>query len=392
MADPAGAAAGFRRDRVTWTLYALLAWFAYLQAVPGLVVPRLRAEMGFGYTVGGLHVAAFAAGATLAGAVSARAERHLGRTRLLWASSGVMALGAALLTLGRQPAATVGAIAVMGVGGGLLLATVQVGLAEHHAARPAVALTEANVAAAASYLLLAGTLLLATAVGLDWRAAVLVSLVAPLLARSANRGTLVEPSRGGMDTAGGRLPPIFWVAGGMLMCATAAEWCITAWGATFVQQALDSSPDRAVAVMAGYFGGVLAGRVLGSRLTRRHDPSRLFALALAVALVGFVVAWPSTTPLPSTIGMALLGTGVGNLFPLGLSIAVSVAPQHAAAASGRVVLLTSTAILLAPLTVGTLAEATSLEAALTVVPVLVVLAAVALQVIRRARRRDLAVG
>ena len=57
----------FRRDRLTWLAYALLAWFAYLQAAPGLVVPHLRDELDIGYTTGGLHVAAFATGSILAG-------------------------------------------------------------------------------------------------------------------------------------------------------------------------------------------------------------------------------------------------------------------------------------------------------------------------------------
>ncbi len=381
-----GDAPAFHRDRVTWTLYVLLGWFAYLQAAPGLLVPRLRDELGFGYGVGGLHVAAFAAGTTLAGALSGRLERALGRTRLLWCAASVMATGALLLTVARVPAGTVGSIAVMGFGGGLVLATVQVGLAEHHPDRRAVALTEANVAAAASYLVLVGALLLATALGLGWRAAVIVSLAVPVTAWLANRGPMVEPARVEAVADGGRLPMAFWVAAAMLMCATAAEWCVAAWGATFVQQALGSSADVAVAVMGGYFAGVLGGRVLGSRLSRRHDPARLFAGALVLAVAGFATVWPSTSPVWSAVGMVLLGVGLGNLFPMGLSIAVSLAPGRTPAASGRVVLMTSTAILLAPLTVGTLAEATSLRAALAAVPVLVVMAAVALVAVRRARR------
>ena len=376
---------GLRRDRLTWLLYALLAWFAYLQAAPGLIVPRLRDELGFSYAVGGLHVAAFAAGTTLAGATSARLERTLGRTRLLWSASALMAVGAALVTLAGAPAGTIGSIAVMGLGGGLVLATVQVGLAEHHAARRAVALTEANVAAAASYLALAGALLVAAAVGLGWRAALLASLAVPLVAWLVNRRTRVEPARSTAVAPRGRLPAVFWVAAAMLMCATAAEWCIAAWGATYVQQALDVTPETAVAVMAGYFTGVLGGRVLGSRLTRRHDPAPLFASALGAALSGFMIVWPSTEPVQSAAGMLLLGVGLGNLFPMGLSVAVSLTPGQTTAASGRVVLLTSVAILLAPLTVGTLADATSLKSSLLVIPALIALAALALGVVHRVR-------
>ena len=77
------------------------------------------------------------------------------------------------------------------------------------------------------------------------------------------------------------------------------------------------STDAAVALMAGYFGGVVAGRTLGSRLARRHDPARLLAFALAVAAAGFAVLWPSTGPAQALVGLSLLGIGLGNLFPMG---------------------------------------------------------------------------
>ena len=70
------AATAFRRDRLTWIAYVLLAWFAYLQAAPGLVIAHLRDELDLSYSAGGLHVAAFAAGSMVAGVVSARLERH----------------------------------------------------------------------------------------------------------------------------------------------------------------------------------------------------------------------------------------------------------------------------------------------------------------------------
>ena len=377
---------GFHRDRLTWLLYAMLAWFAYLQAVPGLVVPRLREELGFSYSVGGLHVAAFAAGSAVAGAVSARLERMVGRSVLLWSAAAVMATGAALLTVAGAVPATIGSIAVMGIGGGMLLATVQAGLSEHHGEQRGVALTEANVAAAASYLLLAGVLLAVGALGLGWRAALVLALLVPVLAWLTTRRTRIDAAAP-PDAAAprGRLPGVFWVSAVMLMCAVAAEWCVTAWGATFVQQAAASTPDAAVAVMAGYFVGVLAGRILGSGLTRRYDPAALLGVALGVALLGFALLWPASGPVQAAAGLTLLGVGIGNLFPMGVSVAVGLAPGRSATASGRVVVTSAVAILLAPLTVGTLADATSLKVALVVVPVLVCLAAVALGVVVRAR-------
>ena len=182
----------FRRDRVTWMAYAMLAWFAFLQAAPGLVVPHLRDELDIGYSVGGLHVAAFATGSILAGLTAGALERRFGRRALLWGSAAVLALGTVGLTLGRVPAATVGALLVAGWGGAGLLITVQALLADHHGERRAIALTEANVAASVAYVVLVGGLSLTAAIGLGWRAALLASFALPLVLWWRNRATAIE--------------------------------------------------------------------------------------------------------------------------------------------------------------------------------------------------------
>ena len=374
----------FQRDRLTWVAYVMLAWFAYLQAAPGLVVPHLRDELDLSYSVGGLHIAAFAGGSLIAGLVSSRLEQVVGRRSLMWCSATLLAAATAGLTAGHVVALTVGATLVMGLGGGLMLATIQATLADHHGALSTVALTEANVAASLSYVLLIVVFALAAALAVGWRAALLVSLVVPALTWWGNRRLAIEaPVR--QETSSARLPRAFWLAAAVLMCVTSAEWCVTAWGATFVDDEVGMSTDAAVTLMGGYFVGVVVGRTVGSRLARRHDPSRLLALALAVAAVGFAVFWPAGGPVQALAGLALLGVGIGNLFPMALSVAVALAPGQAAAASGRAVTMTSLAVLLAPLTVGALADATSLKVALGVVPVFMCLAAAALVLARRAR-------
>jgi MFS family permease len=376
----------FRRDRLTWLAYAMLAWFAYLQAAPGMVLVHLRDELGLSYATGGLHVSAFAVGSMVAGVASARVERALGRRRLLWSAAALLSGGAVGLTVGDHAVVTVGAVLVMGLGGGLLLTTIQAALADHHGDRRTVALAEANVAASIAYVVLIGLLSLTAAAHLGWRVAVLASLVVPVLAWWGTRSVAVEAPPP-VNVAAGRLPGVFWVAAAMLFCTTAAEWCVTAWGATFVADAADVSADTAVALMAGYFGGVLAGRLAGSRLARRYDPARLLALALVATTAGFAVLWLASGLVPALAGLVLLGTGLGNLFPMAVSLTVALVPGRAALASGRAVAVSSFAVLLAPLTVGTLADATSLRAALMVVPVLLALAAVALVLVQRAAVR-----
>jgi MFS family permease len=383
--------ARFVRDPLTRLGYVMIAWFAYLQASPGLVVPHLRDELDLGYLLGGLHVAAFSAGAAVAGTGSSWLERAVGRTRLLWTGAAVLGAGAVGLTAGRTVEQTIAATLLMGIGGGLVLATAQATLADHQGPFRTVALTEANVAASVAYLVLIGMFSVTAALHAGWRVAILASLLVPVLVWWVHRRSTFDAPPDA-QSGDGRLPGAFWVAALVLVCTTAAEWCITAWGASFLQDALRVPTDAAVSLMVGYFGGVLAGRVLGSRLARRIDPTRLLAWALAVAGLGFAVMWPAASTAQALVGLALLGVGLGNLFPLGMSVAVALAPGQAGAASGRAVAMTSLAVLLAPLLVGTAADATSLRSALAVVPVLLALALVGLLVVRRQARLADAAG
>ena len=104
-----------------------------------------------------------------------------------------------------------------------------------------------------------------------------------------------------------------------------------------------------------------------------------------IIIVIGIPSWPSTAPTQALAGLALLGVGLGNLFPMGISVTVALAPGQAALASARAVGMVSLAVLLAPLTVGALADATSLTTALGVVPVTLALAAAGLLLVNRAR-------
>jgi MFS family permease len=305
---------------------------------------------------------------------------------LFWSAALVLGIGTIGLTMARVAVLTVGCVLVMGLGAGTLLVTIQAMLVDRHGSRSSVALAEANVAASTSYVVLIGALSLTAALHASWRVALLASLVVPVLLWSRTRRLPIEAPPPA-DVVSGRLPGRFWVAASMLVCTTAAEWCINAWGASFVQDAVGVSADTAVTLMAGYFGGVLGGRVLCSRLARRHEAAYLLALALGVSAVGFAVLWPATSSAQALLGLLLLGIGLGNLFPMAISVTVALAPGQSALANGRAIAMTSLAVLIAPLVVGALADATSIKAALGVLPVVVVLAGAGLTVVQRSRRQ-----
>jgi predicted MFS family arabinose efflux permease len=380
------AATGFRRDRLTWLAYGMLGWFAFLQGSPGLIVPHLRDELHLGYTVAGLHIAAFALGGVLAGMVTARVERRLGRRATFWLGAAGMAAGTVALTLGRGPVATVAAMLAMGWLGSVLLVSVQATLADHHGERRAVAFAESNVIASAGYLAVAGVLALAAAIGAGWRAALLVPVAILPAVFAANRRDPppAVPAPAGVQT--GRLPRAFRVPAALIFLGTAADWCLSSWGASFVHAATGASVDAAVAVMAFYFAGMVAGRATGSVLARRMSPERILAVSLACALAGFALLWPAGSPALAAAGLALAGFGNGNLFPMALSLAVATAPGRATLAGGRAVAVAAAAVVLLPLGVGRLADAVGLTTAIGLIPACLLAAAATLAAAARARR------
>ena len=98
--------------------------------------------------------------------------------------------------------------------------------------------------------------------------------------------------------------------------------------------------------------------------------------------------WPHPAAEPRLALCGWPACAVDNLFPVAVSVAVAVTPGQAALASGRSVAMSSFAVVLAPLTVGTLADTTSLQAALLVVPVMLMLAAAGLTVVSRVQTRS----
>jgi transcriptional regulator with XRE-family HTH domain len=254
--------------------------------------------------------------------------------------------------------------------------------------RRAVALAEANAIASLGYLVVAGAMALAGALALGWRAALLVPVV--VLPAAFLAGRRAPLGRGGpvpVAPVSGRLPGGFWAIAALIFFGTAADWCMSSWGASFVHEATGASVDAAVAVMAAYFGGMVAGRAAGSALAHRLRPQRVLAVGLVCSAAGFALLWPAGSPALAAAGLALSGFGNGNLYPMAVALALAAAPERAALAGGRAVTVAATAVVLLPLALGRLADAIGLTAALAVVPACLALAAAALTAVGRTALR-----
>ena len=93
--------------------------------------------------------------------------------------------------------------------------------------------------------------------------------------------------------------------------------------------------------------------------------------------------WLAPLPVLAVIGLGICGFGVGALFPLGLSLALTVAAAQSDAASGWISLGSGLAILVAPFTLGWLADSYGMSRAFVVVIVLNVAAFVLVAIFGR---------
>lgn len=371
-------------------LYAALGVFGALQVVPGLVTPALRDEFGYGYTLASLHLSAFAGLGVLAGLAGPALDRRFGRRAVLVAGLLGVGGGAAALTAGRAPVATLAAAGLAGLLGTLVLITVQAALSDHHGEHRAVAFVESNVLASVGSAAAPLAVGLAAATLGSWRWGVLalassgliVSVVATRVHVPSSLPPVDQPSATRRDR---RLPPAARAGVALVFTGVVLEWSVSYWGATYLREVVALERAAAVTAMTFFFAAMLTGRVVGGVLVRRIDPARLVAVGLLTTGLGLLLQSTSTAAVTALAGLVLLGLGISVLFPLALSLAVAAAPDRPAVVSGRCVVAGSTAVLLGPLVVGQLADAVGLRTALGLLPVVAVVGAVLLARVVRLR-------
>jgi fucose permease len=148
--------------------------------------------------------------------------------------------------------------------------------------------------------------------------------------------------------------------------------------------------------MGAYFVALLLGRILGSQLARRVRPGALLAGAVALSAAGFLPFWLAplisppalTATLASAAGLFVAGLGIGNLYPLGASLATGAAPQVADLATSRIALTVGCATLLIPPSLGLVADRSSIGSAYAIVAALLLAAAALAVIVDRSARKQ----
>ena len=372
-----------RRDQLSHAGYAgLITWAWFLYGF-GALLPLLRTEQGTSRAVLGLHSLALAVGGGAAGLLAVAVVRRFRRRGAFTLAALLITTGMVGLVLAPGPWLSVPAVAVVGVGGAMLVNAAMPALSDHHGPAGPAALSEANAAAAAVGLLAPLAVGAGVALGVGWRPAAL--LVIPLAgvqlllvrrvpaATAALDGELVDRS-----TPRVPLPAAAWVLIALVMTSGAIEFCCTAWSADLLRTRNGMSPGAASAGVTAVVAGMAAGRFVIGRLALRTSARRLLLGALLLTGAGWLVLWFATGPAPALVGLVLVGLGLAGQYPLGTSLLLAAVPGQGDQAIGALALWISTAAGLAPFGLGALADVTSTHTAFLVVPALVGVALVAL--------------
>jgi fucose permease len=378
----------FKRDQFTWLAYFMLAYFAYLQtATIGPLASFLRDELKLNYAEGALHGSAYAAGMILAGILGSTITRRWGRSATFWGGGAGMAAGALCLILGQSTLVTIPSTFVMGLLGTLLLSAINASLSDKHGPQRAIALTEANIAASISStlapLLLGGL----AGIGLGWRAAILVAVLVWIVGTALTYRISIPANETVSQTTqhkAGKLPTAFWIFWSLGALGGALEAGIGFWGATLLNKTAGMPLETASGLVSVMFAAMVVGRIVGSRLTRRYNTSKLLLSTIIIVVVGFPIFWLATVPLLNVVGLFIVGLGIANLFPLALSASTSAAAAQSDTATAYISLGAGVSILVVPQVIGLIADQVGIHTAFAFIGVIVItILVIALVSVRR---------
>jgi predicted MFS family arabinose efflux permease len=372
----------FVRDRSTVLSYCALATFTYLLYGFGPMLSFLREELHFSYTLISVHTSLWSAGAVVTGLVFDRFSRRVGRRRLFWLSAAGVVVGAVLLMVANTVWLTLLSAAMLGTVGTTVLVSTSVILADRHGERRDRALVEANIGASATAVVVPAILGFLHGTPAGWRMSLLIPVIAMGVIFLLFRQTalpMTPPQAHGSSVPEHRLPAEYLLFALLAAVSVGIEFCVIYYGAELLRVATGISTASSATAMSLFFVGALAGRVLGSGLTRR--PGRAVAVifaALCLTMVGFLAFWLAGGTTVRLTGLFVAGLGVANLYPLTLAMAIAAAPGHTDRATARVQVLGGLVMAAAPFALGSLADHIGIQHAYVVEPVLIAIALVLL--------------
>jgi MFS family permease len=369
-------------------VYSQLAIYGYFLYAFTPSVTLLRDDEHTSRAISGLHGTGLAVGAMLTAVLAPRLIARFGRPRMMWVALGLISIGVVVFVSCDVVAVTISGALIAGFGGTLALNIGVAMLTAHHpGAAGGAAVTQMNGLGSAcgifAPLLVGG----AVAVGIGWRAGVLVTValaigVAAVFGRTVKDGDAAAPYVP-KPRERGRLSREYWRACLVLVMTNAIEFSMTIWSSDVLNHHDGLSKGTAATGVTAIVTGMTIGRLSSARLTLRHGPDPMLMGAFGLTLVGFGVFWVSTNPWLAFVGLFISGLGISVQFPLAITRVVGFSDGRPDLATAYAALGGGFAVGVAPFGLGAIADHLGSHTAMLVVPAFVLLGMLGVATTRR---------
>lgn len=155
-----------------------------------------------------------------------------------------------------------------------------------------------------------------------------------------------------------RLPrsPLPYVIGLMALCCMIPEGAILDWAAVYLQREMGASLALAGWGFAACAATMAVMRFLGDLIRQRFGAVRTLRVSAVIAMSGLALAGIASSPLAAIAGFALAGIGIANMVPIAFSAAGNLPGLAQGVGLSVVTMMGYSGILLAPGSIGFLAE------------------------------------
>jgi predicted MFS family arabinose efflux permease len=364
------------RDSSTWAGYlslATYAWFIYgFSATQALI----RDEQGTSRTIASLHAVIFSVGGIIAGLLAAKFILTLGRGRFISVALIGTTVGVLIYTApGGFPVTMTGAFLASFFGTSVVIGASAFLFDYQKAAGPA-AVTEANALAALGGVLAPLAIGLGSIIFLGWRSGVWVMFagvaVSLLLMRRNPNAFQVPQDEVIRESTHQPFPKVFWWALITLFLFLTTEFTLTLWSADLLRERGGFEAGAAAASVAAVTGGILVGRILGSRFAEYFPVDRILTFAVFTALIGWVIVWFTDIGMVMLTGLLISGIGISVFWPIGVSRVVLASGGQSDRASALSAVAGGTAGGIGPFLLGSLSDSVGVHSAFLALPVVLV--------------------
>jgi len=375
------------RGRVAVTLLFLL--YGVILGTWTARIPAVKHRLGLSDSALSVGLLAFAAGAILGMQVSGRIVDRFGSRTVMFPA----VLLDALLLMAPAFAGNLAVLACCLVAFGLVHGTLNVAMnvnaveVQRAYGRPIISschavysvggllgagvgglFAGADLSAAVTFVSVAGAVLAVAAVD---RLLVLPTVAQWAAATPADAaGTDGTQAEGVPARRVGLLAPGVLLLGTLVFCCLVGEGAAADWSTVYLRDNLGAAEGLATVGYAAFSAMMVAGRLVGDRLTARFGPVLLVRACGVLAAVGLSAGLLVGAPLAGIIGFGCLGAGLSCIAPQVFSAAGSRDPAVAGQAIARVAGLGFLGFVVGPVVIGFTARLVGLPHALLIPAVL----------------------